>query len=212
METISIRELNGETLRDYARRGRPLAITNYRELVGVFIPNSTDWIEHLVHQSWSQLHQNITEAEREMASSEPMTSLNYATADVDRSRAESTRTEVILRQLQDALTLPAAGDEDRPNEPGLRTVRIGELKAHVIEDAGKAGQSVAVTYEGTLIGVVIPVTPSLVQFLIEQQMSRVLYNVGEAERESRSARKQIALTDAKEPESSRDRESTRHSL
>lgn len=207
METISIRELSGETLRDYARRGKPLAITNYRALVGVFIPNSTAWVEHLVDQGWSQLHQNIAEAEREMASSEPMTSLN-ATADLDPSSASSKRAGVVLRQLHDALTLPATGDEDRPSEPGLRTVRVGELKAHVIEDAGKAGQSVAVTYEGTSVGVVIPVTPSLVQFLIEQQMSRVLYNVSEAERESRSARKQIPLTDAKENESPADRESS----
>jgi len=65
----------------------------------------------------------------------------------------------------------------------VRTVRIGDLSAAVIEKAGAAGQTLAVTHERELIGMLIPVTQNLVQFLIEQNISRVLYNIHQGEKE-----------------------------
>ena len=43
METVSIRALRGATLRDRAREGKPLAITNHRVLIGVVIPVVPAW-------------------------------------------------------------------------------------------------------------------------------------------------------------------------
>jgi hypothetical protein len=65
----------------------------------------------------------------------------------------------------------------------VRTVRIGELSARQIEKAGESGQALAVTHERELIGIVVPVTQGLVQLLIEQNMSRVLYNIRMAEKQ-----------------------------
>jgi hypothetical protein len=49
---------------------------------------------------------------------------------------------------------------------------------------------------GELIGVVIPVTRSLVTFLIEQNISRVLYNIGLSEKRIRALDKMTTLEEA----------------
>jgi hypothetical protein len=56
----------------------------------------------------------------------------------------------------------------------VRTVRVRDLSAGLIEKAGYDGQTLAVAHDRELIGIVIPVTQSLVDFPIEQNMSRVL--------------------------------------
>ncbi len=75
----------------------------------------------------------------------------------------------------------AQGSE--PGEPSVRTVRIGDLSAEVIEQAGLAAQTLAITHDRELLGIVIPVTPGLVEFLIERNMSRVLYNINLGEKQ-----------------------------
>jgi hypothetical protein len=75
----------------------------------------------------------------------------------------------------------ARGSE--PGEPSVRTVRIGDLSAEVIEQAGVAAQTLAITHDRELLGIVIPVTPGLVEFLIERNMSRVLYNISLGEKQ-----------------------------
>ena len=45
------------------------------------------------------------------------------------------------------------------------------------------GQTLALTHDRELIGIVIPVTQNLVHFLIEQNISRVLYNIDVGEKE-----------------------------
>src|SRR5579863_8273387 len=59
METLSIRDLRGARLRESARRGRPLAITTHRVLIGVFVPVASAWVEHLIESNWSQVQQSI---------------------------------------------------------------------------------------------------------------------------------------------------------
>jgi hypothetical protein len=46
METVSIRSLRGASLRESARNGKPLAVTNHRALIGVVIPVAAAWVEH----------------------------------------------------------------------------------------------------------------------------------------------------------------------
>lgn len=81
----------------------------------------------------------------------------------------------------------------------MHTVRIGELSAERIEQAGAAGQILALTHDRELVGILIPVTQGLVQFLIEQNMSRVLYNIGLGEKQLAAHDKMTTLEQALEP-------------
>jgi hypothetical protein len=67
--------------------------------------------------------------------------------------------------------------------PTMQTVRVGDLSGSVIQDAGAAGQSLALTHDRKLVGFVVPVTPQLIESLIEQNFSRILYNIDIAEKE-----------------------------
>jgi len=100
--------------------------------------------------------------------------------------------------LRGALGLPGPvpGPGAGQDEPPARTVRIGDLSAALIERAGMAGQTLAITHDRELIGIVIPVTPDLVQFLIEQNISRVLYNIGLGEKQIGTDEKLATLDQA----------------
>ena len=58
---------------------------------------------------------------------------------------------------------------------------MGDLSAARIEKAGVNGQTLAVTHDRNLIGILIPVTQDLVQFLIERNMSSVLDSIRRGE-------------------------------
>jgi antitoxin (DNA-binding transcriptional repressor) of toxin-antitoxin stability system len=164
METISIRNLRGTSLREKARRGKILAITNRGALIGVVVPVAPAWLEHLIDYNLSHVEQSIAEAEHAIAGGGPVVTLGE-----------------VVGQLQGMLNpVHTSAGQDAPAAP---TVRIGDLTAKLIERAGAAGHSVAVTHDRELIAIVIPVTRNLVEFLLEQNMSRVLYNVGLAEKE-----------------------------
>lgn len=175
METVSIRNLRGKSLRESALKGKLLAITNRGALIGVVIPVAAAWLEHLIDYNLSHVQQSIAEAEQAVTADAPMTTLQDA-----------------IGQLQAMLNppRPAAGREP---EPPVLTVRIGDLTAALIEKAGAAGQTLAVTHDRELTGIVIPVTRDLVQFLLEQNMSRVLYNIGLAEKQIRTADAFVSL-------------------
>jgi antitoxin (DNA-binding transcriptional repressor) of toxin-antitoxin stability system len=178
METIGIRNLRGTSLREKARRGKIIAITNRGALIGVVVPVAPAWLEHLIDYNLSHVQQSIGEAEQAIAADAPMVTIGD-----------------VIGQLQDMLNpVRALGAPDgQPAEPAARNVRIGDLTASLIENAGKAGHSLAVTHDRELIAIVIPVTRNLVEFLLEQNMSRVLYNLGLAEKEIATKRPLTSL-------------------
>jgi antitoxin (DNA-binding transcriptional repressor) of toxin-antitoxin stability system len=169
METISIRNLRGERLREEAGKGKLLAITNRGGLIGVVVPVAAAWLEHLISYNLSQVQQSIGEAEQHMADETPMVTIGE-----------------VVGQLQGMLN----PDQQQPesSRPSTRTVRIGDLSAKEIEQAGVDGQTIAVTHDRELIAIIIPVTRNLVEFLLEQNMSRVLHNIEQDRREIRSTR------------------------
>jgi len=177
VESISIRNLRGKSLRDKALEGKLLMITNRGALIGVVIPVASAWLEHLIDYNLSHVQQSIDEAEHAMAADRPMASLKDVIAQLN-------------GMLNPARAL--AGDDDADAQSAL-TVRIGDLSANLIEEAGANGRTLAVTHDRELIAIVIPVTRDLVEFLLEQNMSRVLYNVGLAEKEIRTARPMTSL-------------------
>jgi antitoxin (DNA-binding transcriptional repressor) of toxin-antitoxin stability system len=208
METVSIRDLRGADLQERARAGKPLAITNRRALIGVIIPASSAWVEHLVVYNWPRVHQSITEGEQAIADDpatpgadggperpdggaerpggdndhdvpgRPVVPLDAMV--VGETVVQAPASVAAIGQLWAALNpLPSAG---RPGggwpEPSfVRPIRIGDLSAAQIEKAGVNGQTLAVTHDRKLIGILIPVTQGLVHFLIERNISSVLDNI-----------------------------------
>ncbi len=207
METISIRDLRGADLEERAREGRPLAITNHRALIGVIIPASSGWLEHLVFYNWSRIRHSIAEgeqafaeaaaesppgrpAERDVSARPPDTGpggpspLPLAAAVMGETVVQTPESREALEQLR-AMLNPAGlavDPEGGPAEPSVvRPIRIGDLSAAQIEKAGANGQTLAITHDRKLIGILIPVTQGLVQFLIERNISRVLTNIRHGE-------------------------------
>jgi hypothetical protein len=215
METVNIRNLRGKYLRENALRGKPLAITNAGALIGVVIPVAAAWVEHLIDYNWSHVRQSINEGEQAIAAGTRMTTVRDLVAQADagsddeaqgnclpeklamptvvaaltgRTVAQAPESKEMLARLQQAFnpSVAAAGPEGESAGPSMHTVRIGDLSAEVIEQAGQDGQTLAVTHNRKLVGIVIPVTRGLVEFLIEQNMSRVLYNIVLSEQQIRA--------------------------
>lgn len=105
----------------------------------------------------------------------------------------------VLEQLQSALAPPRPPGGKEGSQPSVRTVRIGDLSAGLIEKAGQAGQTLAITHDRQLIGIMIPVTQGLVEFLIEQNVSRVLANITRGEMQLRVTGKLTTLDEALDP-------------
>ena len=222
METVKIRELRGKALRERARSGKPLAITNRGALIGVIFPVTQAWVEHLIDHNWSHVRQSIAEGEQALAADPPMLTIDDVVAQADahgydEGQRHSTperlavplvaavvggtvmqppETRETLERLQALLNPP--GSAEGAAEPSVHTVRIGDLSAERIEQAGAAGQTLALTHDRELVGIVIPVTQGLVEFLIEQNMSRVLYNIGLGEKQLMTPDKMTTLDQALE--------------
>lgn len=228
METVSIRNLRGKELRAKARSGKPLAITNHRALIGVLIPVAAAWVELLIDYNWSQVHQSIVEGEQAISAGTSLTRIDDVTGPDDDpgssenddepgmperlavplvaaltggALAQAAEGKEALQQLQAALAPPKSGGgkENSPAEPSVRTVRIGDLSAALIQEAGDIGQTLALTHDRELIGMVIPVTQGLVEFLIEQNVSRVLQNISLSDKQIRTTGKLTTLDEALDP-------------
>ena len=111
--------------------------------------------------------------------------------------AQASGTEEALERLRLALNPAAlaAGQDTSLHGPSVITVRIGDLTAKLIEKAGADGQTLAVTHDRELIGIIIPVTRGLVEFLIEQNLSRILYNIGLGEKQIMAPGKLTTLSE-----------------
>jgi antitoxin (DNA-binding transcriptional repressor) of toxin-antitoxin stability system len=212
METVSIRDLRGATLRERARRGEPLAITNHRVLIGVVIPAAPGWVEHLIYRNWRRVSQNIAEGEDALASEAPMITVQQLVAGedpgeepapgwpehggrpdlpltaavVDGNVVHTAQSQETVERWRAAWN-PALSADRLAAPSAVRAVRIGDLSARVIEEAGQAGETLAITHERELIGIVIPVTQDLVQYLIEKNLSRVLANIELGEKQLTTA-------------------------
>ena len=198
METVSIRDLRGADLQERTREGKPLAITNRGALIGVIIPASSAWVEHLVFHNWPRVQQSITEGELAVAGDlapparhggeRPGVSLDAMV--VGETVVQPPASADAVGQLRAALNPPGSGRQ--PEGAGdessvVRPIRIGDLSAAEIEKAGVNGHTLAVTHDRKLIGILIPVTQGLVQFLIERNISSVLDNIRRGEEEIKRA-------------------------
>jgi|SRR5580700_2074449 hypothetical protein len=207
METVNIRSLRGTSVAKTVGDGKPLAITNNKALIAVVIPVARAWVEHVIDRNWSQVRKHVEEGEKARASGAPMDSLDdvlagagaagansgrggpapdgYAiplvAALAGRTVSQSPESRQLLGAMQAALAGPAPAGAETVTDP--QPVRVGDLSAHLIEEAGEARQTLALTHDRQLIGIVIPVTQRLVHFLIEQNLSSIQHNIAVGEKE-----------------------------
>ena len=215
MDTVKIRELRGTDLQERTRSRRPLALTNRGSLIAVIVPVTRAWVEHLIDYNWSHVRQSIDEGERAMAAGDPMATIDDVMAqpgprDGRGQQAPELLVPVVAAVIGGTVMHPPETTETlerlhavlnprNPDEaaegPSVLTMRMGELSAERIERAGVAGQTLALTHDRELVAILIPVTRGLVEFLIEQNMSRVLYNTALGEKEILNSR-MLTLNDA----------------
>jgi antitoxin (DNA-binding transcriptional repressor) of toxin-antitoxin stability system len=84
---------------------------------------------------------------------------------------------VMIRRLSEAFGLVEPDDTIRSTS----VVGIRQLSARRIEQAGHNRELLVLTNGRLLVGIVVAVTQRLVEFLVSQNLSRVLYNIGQAE-------------------------------
>jgi hypothetical protein len=204
MRTINVRQIRGSDLRDAAALGELVGIQHNRALIGVMIPMSAAWTQHVIESNWSRLRQTLAASEEAikngnvrkppviMREEAPEKSASVTTGVSLRSPMEIA--SAVAEKAMSALgeTLPAAeeavGRALHLSRPSVGTVtqaepvRIGEISGKLIEEAGEAKRPLVITHDRELIGILIPVNPRLIQSLIEKNLSRVLHNVDLAEK------------------------------
>ncbi|MET8682219.1 hypothetical protein ABZW18_32775 [Streptomyces sp. NPDC004647] len=212
MKVISIRDVRGSTLEKYARAGELVGIQNYGALIGVIVPLTQNWVEHLIEYNSSRLQQSLAESEKQIASDQPMATLDASLAEAVSGAEHSAQQPAGQAQVAatgeapEGFALPASvlqtlppallkdfgaavlGTADELGEAAAapRIVRVGDLSGGLIQAAGEAGHTLALTHDRVLIGILVPVTSQLVGFLIEENISRVLYNISLSEKEIRA--------------------------
>ena len=180
METVSIRNLRGDDLYRRAQKGQPVAITNRGTLIGVVIPVASAWVEHLIDYNWSHVRQSIVEGEQAMAAGTQLITIQDVVPEGDAAGSGEAQGENTPEKLAVPLVAALTGDavartpqtEEaivrlqavlNPSAPALwekgssviTVVRMGDLTARLIEKAGVDGQTLALTYNGQLIAVVM---------------------------------------------------------
>jgi hypothetical protein len=210
VDTIKIRELRGSTLEEYARNGELVGLTRDRALIAVVIPTVQAWVEHLIEQNLSRVVQNVREGETDLARPTTMDTVDDVLAEANRRDAAAPESAPEVSDVRQAVSsvqhrvaetasavwgsigtpgemikriLPAFSS---PGEPAITTstnVRIRDLSAHRIEAASENKELLILTHGGMLLGIVVPVSQRLVHFLIDQNLSRVMFNTQMAEKE-----------------------------
>ncbi|TCC58302.1 hypothetical protein E0H73_28740 [Kribbella pittospori] len=64
------------------------------------------------------------------------------------------------------------------------TIRVRDLSARRIDEAGASGELLVLTNDGLQVGIVVPVSQRFVEFLVTQNLSRIMYDAQRAELQS----------------------------
>jgi hypothetical protein len=178
MKTVNLRSIRGAGLQKAAQAGELVGLLKNRRLIAVMIPVSPNWVAHVIEHNWSRVLQSVTEGELAMAGNAPMVTLDDALA--QGGKAESP----LPAQTMPFLASIGAVPSEDCDLPQTRTVRVGDLSGKLIEEAGDSDELLAVTNDGLLLGIVVPITQRLTQYMIGKNMSRVLFNIGYGEKEA----------------------------
>jgi hypothetical protein len=176
----------------------------------VVIPTVQAWVEHLIEQNLSRVLHNVRQGEQEVAGPTRMDTLDDVLSEADRRDAAAAQATPEATDLRQAVSsaqhrvaetasavwgsigtpgemikriLPAFSVPGEPAITSSRNVRIRDLSAHRIEEASESKELLILTHGGMLLGIVVPVSQRLVHFLIDQNLSRVMFNAQMAEKE-----------------------------
>lgn len=166
MLTVAIRELDGAVLASAAEQHQVIGLTNDRRLAGVLIPVSRAWVENLVESNLSRVVQSVQRGERELASAARSLSL------VDGGAPQ-------LTTLDDVL----GGSMSPGGGPRLRRVSLRDVDGTLIDEAAERQEALGITNNRVLAGVLVPVSRRWVEQLVDQNLSRILYNLEAGEKE-----------------------------
>ncbi|MFC6161197.1 hypothetical protein [Kribbella jiaozuonensis] len=201
MKTIKIRDLRGSTLEAHARNGDLVGLTRDRALIAVVIPAGQAWVEHLVDRNWSQVTKEIAAGEAAIAGPGSLPLADEVVSEASEAGEIAGRDEYRpaagrrrgADELAEVVGLPTAemlrrlGAQIGPASPDGRqstkssTIRVGDLSARRIDAAGQAGELLVLTNDGMQVGIVVPVSQKFVEFLVTQNLSRIMYDARRSE-------------------------------
>ena len=208
MEKIKIRELRGSTLETYARKGELVGLMRDQALIAVVIPTAQAWVEHLIDQNWSRIKNSVREGEAEIAVSSDIATLDEVLADADGSAKppEDRAAASPLGALWETVGAPAREMIQRLGFAGrsldespyvtTTSVRIRDISARRINQAGENRELLVLSHDGALIGVVVPLTNSLIDHWIRANRNRVDLNALRAEGEVAAGAAYVTVDEA----------------
>lgn len=158
MKTISIRRFSAKEIDEASKRGEPLGITNAGVLAGVLIPVDQSWVSNLVEWNLSRAVRSVELGEKALDNAE------------------------VIPTLAEVLKESGHPSTERPQ---LRHVSIREVNGSMIAEAAESHELLWITNGRAICGILVPVTPDWVQRLVEQNLSRIMYNVERGEKELR---------------------------
>ena len=193
VQTIGIRDLSAPVIAAAADRDELIGITNGRVLAGVLLPFSTSYVQQLVEQNITRVLRNVARGEGEL--DRAMKSPNPG---------NSPDQFVTLEDMTGRL----APKSDEFDLATMRRVSLREINGSLLEKAAELNQTIAVTADRVIAGVIFPVSRRLVTQLVENNLSRVLHNIELGEKELSTGRPLTTLDDI----DSRSAESTQPQL
>jgi antitoxin (DNA-binding transcriptional repressor) of toxin-antitoxin stability system len=167
MRTVSIREVSGALINEAAERQETLGITNNNVLAGVLVPVTSRWVKHLVEGNVSRILHSIERGEKEIADAESYVSLEKALSD----------------------------EKNASGAFPIRRVSIRQISGKLLSEAAERGETLGITTDNVLAGVLVPVTPRWIDHLIENNISRILHSIARGENEIASGAPAIKLED-----------------
>ncbi len=187
MRTMAIRELTAPALRQAAEDNEVIGITNDRVLAGVLFPIGRDWVEQLVEQNLSRIVRNVQRGEQEVEA--VLAASDQADTPIE-SPASATPRFTTLEDVAQQMPTPPPGALGQ-----IRRVHLRDMSGKLLRDAAEQGEAIVLTTDKVAAGVIFPVTQRWVTELVEQNLSRVLYNVSIGEKELEADPHRVTLDD-----------------
>jgi predicted NBD/HSP70 family sugar kinase/antitoxin (DNA-binding transcriptional repressor) of toxin-antitoxin stability system len=151
MKTITVRELSGELIAAVTAQEQILGITNMGALVGVLVPLTREVLQQMAIGDAADVRRSAAHADQELESGRPMSTLSELLDD----RGEPGRAE-------------------GAQVPSPVRVTIRELSGARLERAGRLGEILLVTSGRVTIALLIPVTRTWLEQLVESGVRRFI--------------------------------------
>ena len=187
VKKLGIREVRADRLRALANEEEPAAITDNRELVGIFCPVTQDWLTHVLAMNESRLEQSLRLGKNELADrSRQLRTLDDIEASLDESASGGWNPfEAVSGVVSAVMTTTGRAQADKP--PKHKTIGIAELKnGKAIREAAQNNQTLAVTDRRELIGIIIPVDENFLTHVVEANLFRIQANILKGNQELRA--------------------------